>query len=322
MALHGSAFSAMGAGLAASIATVTRPNLVPLLFPLGAVVALWPKHHARVLRLFALGLFSCGAAIGVLLVICINSVLYGSGLKSGYGSLPDIYSLSFVATNARRYPTWLWQTHSPYVFGALLLPLTPYKQFTFVAISFTLTLSLCYLFYTPFDHWSFLRFLLPSIPLLIVGSTALAESLARRWTPHSVSLVLAIIGSVLTLSYVHTAAQGDAFRLKTLFRERYIDVARAVRQRTNPKSAIICLLESGSLRYYTNRLTLRYDLIEPNRFADSLKYLDSAGYTPYLALEETEIKSFTERFGNYLHRGQKVIDINNHVIVWDAEIER
>jgi hypothetical protein len=62
----------------------------------------------------------------------------------------------------------------------------------------------------------------------------------------------------------------------------------------------LCLLQSGSLRYYANRLTVRYDLIDNEHLGMAFDYLRAHGRTPYVAIEQTETPDFETRFPGLL----------------------
>jgi hypothetical protein len=289
--------AAVGAGISASLAILTRPNLAPLVIPVCAYLLFGSSRRAA-RRWPLLVAFGGGLLPGVMLSAAVNLIFYGSPLKSGYGSLPEIYRLSFAAANLLRYPTWLWQTHSPYVFLGLCAPLvlTARRQ-GILAILFTLVLGSCYVFYIPFDHWTYLRFLLPAIPLLLVTATAAVDTIAGVRTPRVHATALAMIATVLGLSYVHTAVRGDAFTLRRLFADRYQEAAATVTAQTPRRAAVLCLLQSGSLRYYADRLTVRYDLIPPEWLSRGVEYVHDNGWAPYVAIESTETGDFARRFG-------------------------
>ena len=77
---------------------------------------------------------------------------------------------------------------------------------------------------------------------------------------------------------------------------RYVTVARYVARTLPERSAIICVLYSGSLRYYAQRETLRFDWLEPDRLEPLLDRLERHGYRPYFVLEEWEEPLFRHRF--------------------------
>jgi hypothetical protein len=56
------------------------------------------------------------------------------------------------------------------------------------------------------------------------------------------------------------------------------------------------------VRFYSGRLTLRYDLLEPDWLDRSLDTLKQFGFEPYALLEDWEEAKFRERF-----RGQRTV---------------
>jgi hypothetical protein len=63
------------------------------------------------------------------------------------------------------------------------------------------------------------------------------------------------------------------------------------------------VLHSGSLRYYAQRQTLRFDWIDPGRLEWLVDRLERRGYRPYLLLEEWEEPLFRERFAAHTALG-------------------
>jgi hypothetical protein len=102
---------------------------------------------------------------------------------------------------------------------------------------------------------------------------------------------------VLPLAGISFALHGDAFRLRALFGDRYRLAARAIAERTPEKSAILSVLQSGSLRHYGQRLTIRYDLLDPDWLERAADYCRANGLRVFVALESTESAPFTTRFG-------------------------
>jgi len=177
-------WAAFGSGLCASLAVATRPNLLPLLLPAGALVMTSSRAaRAAAVRLLA---FCAGVAPGIVLTAASNLIFYGSPSTSGYGRVGDIYAWSHAVPNLARYPRWLAQTDTVFMFAGLTFLLRPGRimravgittRFTYPAIAFVLALFACYVFYVPFDRGSYLRFLLPGTPLLcILATAAIAES--------------------------------------------------------------------------------------------------------------------------------------------------
>ena len=194
LASAGGRAAAFGAGAAASMAILTRPNLVPLAMIAGTLVLLpraddAKRRHSGMVRLLLLvgGVVPGCVAIGV-----VNWLSNGSPLLSGYGSLGYLYSFANVAANLVRYPRWLWEQETPFIYLALLAPIAvrwpgahagPLRSDHMSALLiFALATLLLYLPYSVFGRteWDYLRFILPGIPALIVLSMAVTVDIAAR----------------------------------------------------------------------------------------------------------------------------------------------
>src|SRR5207253_535597 len=110
LALKDGRLGALGAGIAAGMAILTRPNIVPL----AAVVGLFFVLRRAGLKVRA-ALFTVPAAAACLVVAAINHDLYGSALSSGYEPFRSQYDVANVVPNLGRYPRWLLQTETPFI---------------------------------------------------------------------------------------------------------------------------------------------------------------------------------------------------------------
>jgi hypothetical protein len=297
-ASFGRVSGSVGAGLAASIALVTRPNLALLLLPVSAYV--WMSAGLKT-RWKAIGAFVIAVVPGFAVSAFVNDMLFGSPLRSGYGGLSEIFHFANMPPNLWRYPTWAVQTYSPFIFLAFLAPLLGppsgvFKRTAWFAVAFTVLLFASYVFYTPFDHWTYLRFLLPATPALLLTAVPTLDRLLGRWERIRPIAFAALI-STLAIAYVHTAVRGDAFAMKRSRHMRYEDTARFAAQRFSSRAVFVSLLQSGSLRFYADRLTIRYEVLEPSALAQVGPYLRKHGYDPYIAIDGTEQEAFQRRFG-------------------------
>ena len=125
LTVTGSPLAALGAGLSASMAALTRPNLVPLgaviaLFGLWQIVGAGPTDRRRAVRWVVL--FALGMAPGCLAVAALNQHLFGSPLQSGYWDSALLYSWAHLVPNLDRYPRWLIQTSTSFICLALGAP--------------------------------------------------------------------------------------------------------------------------------------------------------------------------------------------------------
>ena len=199
--------AALAAGIVAGVALLTRPNLVPVLIAPGALLA-WhlasdrsPRyvHRPGAQRLAAqrLGLFIAGVLPACIGIGILNTWWYGSPLNSGYGSLEYLYSWNNLWPNVELYSRWLLDAQTPAVFLAVAGPFLLWRRLdggegvtyerramTIMLAMFIALVLICYLFYSPFDAWWYLRFLLPAFPPLLVLMSVALVSMATRVAAH------------------------------------------------------------------------------------------------------------------------------------------
>jgi hypothetical protein len=292
------------AGFAMTAAIAIRPNLAPLAGVLLAWTALSEARHAGVRDAVLASLrLGAGVAASVVGIALFNARVYESAVTSGYGTTADLYSLGFFAIDVRQFATWLSDVETPVValsalfFAAPALLPQPRIAFPRVLLGGTVIVVLVsYLFYQPFDVWWYLRFLLPMWPVMMLLTAAALEAIGRRWLRPAYPLAIAAAVVFLTWHGVRVAADRSAFDLGRGER-RYIDVARFIASHTDPAAVILSVQHSGSVRMYADRLTLRYDALDPLWLDRVVAHLQSIGRRPYYVLDGGEVEAFRRRFG-------------------------
>jgi hypothetical protein len=282
------------AGWAAGLTLLIRPNL----FPLAALpVVAWYRSQDKLLR------YAKGLAPAIILMMGLNTFLYDGPLTFGYGTIFEAYGLGSLPGNVVNYSRWLIQTETPlillaavplFVRGPLREDHAGFSPRACLATLIALTLA-SYLFYAVFDHWFYLRFLLPAYPALFVLMAAsvvwLATKLpleARLPAAGAVTLVMALYG-------VQVGRNAGIFHA-ALYEQRHVRAAAEVASRTPQKAVVLSVQHSGSVRYYANRITLRYDWLPADQLDAAVHELTTKGYSPYLVVDDWEQKEFQARF--------------------------
>lgn len=296
LALGTSKYHAAASGLAAAVAILTRPNLLVLALPVVALImlreALWRQRVVRGLA------FTLGVLPGPIAVAFINNHLYGSPFSSGYGTFATIYAGRYFAANLLHYPLWLVQTQTPFILLALAAPVLLRRRgqldagrLALFGLAFSLVVFLLYLWYTPFDHWTYLRFLLPAYPVMLAASAA-AFVLTAPQAPRRRALAFTTLAVVLATWGLW---QGRGAFTVHAEESRYRAAARFAS--VLPVNAVIlCNQHSGSLRYYANRLTMRFEWLDPDMYAPAIEYLRASGRPVYVVLDESEREVFRSRY--------------------------
>ena len=312
LAARSSRRSAVLAGLAVALGVLTRPNLVPLaLVPAAAL--LWRVRPAVAgtpaavrLAVQRLVLFAAGSIPGALAVAALNSYWYGAPTASGYGALVGtFYRLDHLPSNLERYPVWLFDSQGPLIAAALAAPFVLWprqgtseaparRAAVLTTTAAVVVVVLCYAFYVPFDVWWFLRFLLPAFPALMVltaaGLVGAASRLPRAYrTPAAAVLVIIMAWQAAAFGRMTGAYDSDP-------EWRYASAGTFVARTLPERAVIFSMLHSGSLRYYANRITIRYDQLSAAEFGRAAGDLRARGYVPYLLLDPGEAADFRQRF--------------------------
>ncbi len=274
---------ALGAGMATGLAILTRPNLVPLaLVVAGALdlarrprvdVAGERRRHA-IARVIA---FAAGSAPACVFIALLNWQLYGSPLASGYGSLDQLYDWSqrvgqpcTISALARRHSD---AGHAVGCGGAVRAVVE--RRFRHVAVSTDtaavwlaaiVALFGLYLFYEPFDEWWYLRFIMPMFPALFVLTCAVFF----RLTAPSLGCQRPAVDSSSPCGrgarMAHRRARARPGRGGRLAgRTAVLEAGTYVASTLPERAALLSMQHSGSARFYSGRVTVRYDCIRPGR---------------------------------------------------------
>lgn len=298
---------AMLAGLATSLAVLMRPNLVPLGFAIGIFLLVRPERPWSE-RVRSASMYALFSVPGCVTVAVLQAYFYGSPFASGYGSFESLFSGSHVAPNVTRYASWLWGSQTPAIGLVLVaLALLPGAVTTLLVALFAVNLAL-FLPYTVFDDWSFIRFLLPTIPMLLVLVAAAIDGLIARLFKQGISpadpsarrrsaVVLGVVVSILCGLLVQQAVRRRAFELRGM-EQRFSRSGRFVAERLPPDAFVITDYESGSVPFYSGRRTLAWRALDPAWLDRSIQFVRAHGFEPYLLFERWEEPEFRQRFAH------------------------
>jgi hypothetical protein len=339
--------TAAGAGVAAGLAILTRPNLLLVVVVLGLYL-LWPlviDRHQRRNALIRLVLFSLPVVGACLGVAALNAAWYGSPFRSGYSA--DLFNVRFWKDNVLNYPRWLSETQTPLLLLGFAAPLgvqwlkqggpeaptegpaegrplhatdAARRSTAWLLAGVAATVFLSYVFYMPFDVWWYLRFLLPAYPALAVLTCTALAAFATRFGPAA--RVVAIAAVVAAVSFAYSFGKD----MEGLGEHRYRLIAEWVRDHLPERSVIVTMQHSGSMLHYSGRNIVRYDLVPRGDYEAALDEMIRAGYHPYLVVDEWEIAGIRQLHGAGA-RGRldwppiAVLPLAN-VTVWDLAEDR
>jgi hypothetical protein len=293
------------AGIAATIAVLVRPNIVPSVAVLGLWLALQPLFGARISWREALRravFFGLAAAPGALIIAFANRALYGSPLLSGYGDVANIFSLRNLVPNLGAYAGLIVDTRSEMVFAGLIACWVPLRRLwpavddrsVFVGIAlFVFSVVGQYLMFEPATNGGYVRYLLPAWPLLFVGAARIALVPARPgWRAALIGIAIVLLG---VRSEVAAHPPG-AFFPSGRGDRIYSQTSVILREHAAPNSVVFAMQHSGSVRYYSGLMTVRWDWIEPDWFDRAVEWFERRGVHVYAVLDPWEVKIVRARF--------------------------
>ncbi len=319
--------SAIGSGVAIAMAILTRPNLfglalAPMLYL--AWRCLSSTHRKRdAMRFVVVAMLTILACLAVAL---IHTKLYGSPFISGYGGVAEVFSVSNAPANTAgflmrplRYEPFLAVLG---LIGAVLLlgPGNPpgVRSMSRLAAGATALVLGSYAFYLSSPDWWYLRFLLPAYPAVAALAGAGATRLARTVAEPLRTLGLVMVCGLIVTSGVGRARELGVFGVRAS-ESRYRAVAYFVARDLPENAVFFAFQESGSLRHYAGRMTLRFDLLRPEYFEIAITKMRARGYRPYFLVEDPELELFKTRFQNASTLGAldwpPVADLRGHVRV-------
>lgn len=282
------------AGLATAAAILMRPNLVPMALPIGLFILLRPERSWHE-RLQGAARYAAAAAPGAIAIAFIQREFYGSALRSGYGSLAVFFSADHVAPNIARYVSWMSQAHTAAWLLALAAPFLLPGPLTVLLISLFLVNVASYLPFAVFEDWSYLRYLLPTIPLMLILTVAVVDAVCRRIRPAIAPAVVAAATLVLAVLFLREAGARQVFSLQRL-EARFERAGSYVGRRLPANAIVITSWQSGSVRFYGHRRTLVWDGLDPAWLDRAIDFVRARGLEPYLLFESWEEPIFRARF--------------------------
>jgi hypothetical protein len=159
-----------------------------------------------------------------------------------------------------------------------------------------------YVYFRP-EEWSYTRFLLPALPLMLVFVAGVVLTAARRWLPALPlgATVLLIFGIAAVVAPSRVLAE----RVPLVGRGAQVSsVGRFVRDQLPGSAFVLAAQHSGSVRYYSHRPTLRWDLLDGRSLDRAVRSLRVAGYEPFLVVDTGEDEEFRQRFSE---SGQRAV---------------
>lgn len=274
-------------GLAASLAILIRP---PLVLPLAVLGAASLRRSPR--AAWAMAAWTTPGLAGLMV---LQYALFGNPIVSGHGGAGLLFTTATLAHNLAAHARWFVIVQTPLVIPALWLGWRTDRPYATLMLAIALAEAFPYFFYgVPFDDWEMLRFLLPGIALLVPVAAEGIASLLRRLPLPAPQLAVVVIAFAALAASVHwLESQGTL--LLSVTETKYPRVADWFSTRTSTDAVVFASLHSGSVSYYSKRLTLRWDRVPADRLVPTLDGLAARGTPAYVVLDGTYEKDLFER---------------------------
>lgn len=299
----------IASGATTFAAILTRPNLIPLAAPLVVLGVLTSRQHDRRGGQTTAAALTIGTVMGAIATAAVNTIFYGGPAISGYGDPRDLYALHHAWTNVPRYLGWLIDSETLLVAGSLagIVVLARgsalQRAIAFYAAAVLSIVLSSYLFYRPFESWTYVRFLLPMYPFMFV--TLLSVTAIRPLHDRPMARTIVFAGLTLIILSAHVRYAQYWHLLSTKVSERRYVVVADYAQNAFPANAVfISMQHSGSVQYYGNRKTVRYDWLPPAALDEAVEQLTKLGFKPYFLFEDWEEPRFRARFGEFSRLGK------------------
>jgi len=237
------------AGAAFGAAVWIRPTNLLFALPLAFALRWRPR---------ALGAAIAGALPFGIALMLLNHAWYGHPLRTGYGEI-DVVSFDVLAKCSAFHASAILTMLTPLVLAAIAVAFdrafdrsTRAMLVTWFAVLFAF-----YALYPVCSNPTDARFLLPSIPAVIIGLFSAARMLAK-WRFVPLAMILIVFANEVRVGSNERVWRADDYDAT------YRDAIRWAEPHIAPNSIVMTGLLSGAMLYYTNRVTLRWDAADQN----------------------------------------------------------
>jgi len=306
----------VAAGLAASLAILIRPPLALPMVVLGLAVLRRAPRTAWTMAAWTLP--------GLLVLMLLQYELFGNPLVSGHGSAGHLFTVSTLAHNLTAHAKWFLIVHTPLALPVLWLGWRSDRAFATLMFTIAFAAAFPYFFYgVPFDDWEMLRFLLPGIALLVPVAAEGIGSLLRRVPQPAMPQLGVVAISVMVLFASSRWLGSHGYLTMSITETKYPRVADWFSTHTTPQTVVFASLHSGSINYYSGRLTLRWDAIPGDRLVPTLDGLAASGTPAYVVLDDDyESEQFQRRFSDVIGTQVRVEPVDRIFTTIIATIRR
>ena len=266
---------AAACGAAFGMSVWVRPSNLLLALAIGCAL----RWRVRPLAIAV----AASAPFGVALMLT-NRWLFGSGLVTGYGGIGGMLSFNGFPPCAKQYTTGLFLTLTPIVFPAALLVLFDRHVPMWIRATLLTWFGAFFAFYSVYpicDAWWYLRFLLPAYPPLILGSLLLMRDFVRVRAVQMAMVAAVAVTGILIIAHYRLWYLRDG-------EMAYQHAIHWARKQLPPNALVTTMQVSGAYAFYAEKVSARYDFLDPQRFEELRAYAGNAGLKWYALVFDWE----------------------------------
>jgi 4-amino-4-deoxy-L-arabinose transferase-like glycosyltransferase len=292
-------------GTALGFGVWVRPNLGLLIGVVG-LWFVWRREWRRLLRV------AVTVVPFLLVAVLVNWHLFGAPWRSGYGDLPLGGPLGEILARGARHLLRLnvQQAGVGLVLFALALFFNRLAVPRRVLLAGVFAAFLCFFAaYRIDDAWWYFRFLIPAMPAVALLEAGLLVQLAGPGRLRWARAVVAVLATcALTFGSLRYAENKGIFKARE-GEQKYPRVAAFVAAQVQKPALVLSMQHSGSIRFYSDLPTARYDLRSPEELADTLARVARAGGNLYLVVDDWEIDDINAHGRGFLFAGADLLGV-------------
>lgn len=284
---------ALFAGAAFGLAFLIRPTAILLLIPILVCLRLNPK---------TLLYFFLGGLPLALIFFGYNTTAYGHPLQTGYGQigLQSEMKISGFTTRLGHYAYWLAATMSPLLLLGWLgvgMNRKLHWRVRAMLVAWFGAYLIFYACYSIYDAWWYTRFLLPGIPALILGALLTVRDVAGLLKGSSRAAQRVALLAILLVTLGCEWYYARHFNVFAAGAVQSVNASSCLwaDRRLSDQSLVAAKEMSGALKFYTRRLIVRCDLVEPSQWLSLKERARERGYQWYALLMPFEIEDAQKR---------------------------
>jgi hypothetical protein len=217
---------------------------------------------------------------------CLNFIEYGNPLSTGYGDVSNLFSYKNLTPSLINYYNSLPIVASfiIIIFPGIIFTRSISARIRLILVVWVMTFFGFYAFYYhTHETWWYLRFIMPALPALIIGSLLVLQHAAHLIA--NVYIRRSMVFFILAGCVCQLAIQNKRLYSLSAGKGEYVYKQACEWANSNiPSNAVILTMQcSGALKYYSEFTLVRWDMLDSATIA-SIEVVSKKNKTPIYAI--------------------------------------